>query len=952
MYSNQRQALDASIRENFASGVHAHATGTGKSLIALELIGAFVDRSSHAVNILWICEQKSILQEQFATNTIRTKGHADTLKRFIVHDFSTAKPSTWPQTVSSAAIWRKPQLIIINRAFLTSQLRYQELRIPIHLIVHDECHSITNATTRAFYEYVAERWSCSCIGFSATPCLDYAPFNRIISQYSIYDGVADGVILPPHIVWIKSRHPYGEEHIQEVYRHLAADLPYKKVIIWCGMIEACRSAAATWAAAFPDYSVHIDTSQEGSVQPFVAATQKAFLFCAAKHREGSDIPNVDACIFLDRVANRNAKTFVQCVGRVLRRAPHKRYGLVIDCSAASSIRICDRMNEYLAANQSSFPFTYEQRPLTVHDQQVDVHWLRMTSEPSPVDRPISTDRVDLAAHFVRPVPPAYADRLHEELQMIYSKGLSHYLHLAVQILEITAGIPHVTRGSCGSSLVCYLLGISNVDPVKYNISFARFLNEFRHTLPDIDFDFPYNMRDDVFLQLELRWPGRIARISNHLHYHERSALRAAVKQHGIKANGNHFDILDRIKKVPLDMQKKIKVEAKSLENRFRGYSLHCGGIIFYPNGVPAADRLNTKRGSTIAQVRLDKRDVSEAGQFKIDILSSRALAILYECNNFQPIQMDQWTYDEAAADLFCNGDNIGIILGESPLIRKAFLHFQPRTIDDLAICLAIIRPAARDAKQAATTADLTAKRVYDDDAITLIARALNCSEGEADKWRRGLTKEDPSTMRDFAARIRSLAAVDRSTLVRQLEGLRAYSFCKAHAYSYAQLVWHLAVMKARRPRAFWAAVLKHADSYYRPWVHLFEARLAGIHATGKGHASIYAAARRRKAAQGSPWQLIRRRGVWDMSAGDFFPNCGATMIDKETIRFGGLVAATRIIGYGKTRTVAMTVGVGAGQYIDMLLRSPRLSITGKVYVCGTAKLIEPHSYLCTDAKLH
>ena len=64
-----------------------------------------------------------------------------------------------------------------------------------------------------------------------------------------------------------------------------------------------------------------------------------------------------------------------------------------------------------------------------------------------------------------------------------------------------------TRGSCGSSLICYLVGISHVDPIKYNIKFSRFLNKYRNNKLDIDFDFPYNMRDEVFLKItnEMAW---------------------------------------------------------------------------------------------------------------------------------------------------------------------------------------------------------------------------------------------------------------------------------------------------------------------------------------------------------------------------------------------------------------------------------------------------------------
>ena len=89
-----------------------------------------------------------------------------------------------------------------------------------------------------------------------------------------------------------------------------------------------------------------------------------------------------------------------------------------------------------------------------------------------------------------------------ELDLIEKKELIPYLLQSLEILKMTRNIPHVTRGSCGSSLVCYLLGISHVDPLKYDIKFARFLNEFRDTLPDIDFDFPYHLRDEVFLKLQ------------------------------------------------------------------------------------------------------------------------------------------------------------------------------------------------------------------------------------------------------------------------------------------------------------------------------------------------------------------------------------------------------------------------------------------------------------------
>ena len=89
----------------------------------------------------------------------------------------------------------------------------------------------------------------------------------------------------------------------------------------------------------------------------------------------------------------------------------------------------------------------------------------------------------------------------ENIENAFDLELTKFLK-KIEPTEITDNLIHVTRGSCGSSLICYLLGISHIDPIIYNIKFSRFLNEFRNNLPDIDFDFPDTMRDEVFYKLK------------------------------------------------------------------------------------------------------------------------------------------------------------------------------------------------------------------------------------------------------------------------------------------------------------------------------------------------------------------------------------------------------------------------------------------------------------------
>ena len=151
----------------------------------------------------------------------------------------------------------------------------------------------------------------------------------------------------------------------------------------------------------------------------------------------------------------------------------------------------------------------------------------------------------------------YKERLDYELNLILKKDLFGCMIRALEILKLTKNIPHVTRGSCGSSLVCYLLGISHVDPVKHNISFARFLNEYRNNLPDIDFDFPHYLRDEVFLKLFQKWGNKVARISNHNYFHEKSALREAFRKNGIRKFISKLEINKEFKKLDPKLRTKI-----------------------------------------------------------------------------------------------------------------------------------------------------------------------------------------------------------------------------------------------------------------------------------------------------------------------------------------------------------------------------------------------------------
>ena len=163
--------------------------------------------------------------------------------------------------------------------------------------------------------------------------------------------------------------------------------------------------------------------------------------------------------------------------------------------------------------------------------------------------------------------------------------------------------------------------------------------------------------------------------------------------------------------------------------------------------------------------------------------------------------------------------------------------------------------------------------VYDDDAIEIIQSALKCTEAEADGFRRGLAKRDDKAMTEVKKR---LGARKCKKLADDLGSLSLYGFCKAHAMSYAQLVAWLAWCKTVNPTAFWGGALNSCQSSYKPWVHLWEAKKAGLdpfHSDfARNSCSVYSDARRRRFLDLDMWLQIRIYWYWDMNKG-FFEGC-------------------------------------------------------------------------------
>ena len=212
-------------------------------------------------------------------------------------------------------------------------------------------------------------------------------------------------------------------------------------------------------------------------------------------------------------------------------------------------------------------------------------------------------REALQPHFVRRIPDNqnYSDRLDEEFALIDKFGFTKVFLQVQQIIEITRQrkIPHIIRGSAGSSLVCFLMGITEIDPILYKLELARFMNHGRQDLPDIDIDVPYNRREELYKAIEETWSKKVARISNHVHYRMKTALRETAKEillqtpeteersHKLRQLRRRDFSLSKL--LTPDDQALATQRAKDLNGKVKHNSLHCGGIVIFEeeDEVPA-----------------------------------------------------------------------------------------------------------------------------------------------------------------------------------------------------------------------------------------------------------------------------------------------------------------------------------------------------------------------------
>ena len=454
--------------------------------------------------------------------------------------------------------------------------------------------------------------------------------------------------------------------------------------------------------------------------------------------------------------------------------------------------------------------------------------------------------LELVSLFERPIPyqRKYYRRLAKEFYLIKEKNFFEVFKQVKEILNMTTMYPHIIRGSAGCSLVCYLMKITDLDPLLLNINLTRFMHENRSDMPDIDIDFPAHDRNKIYEKIFSRWSGKVARISNHVLFKEKSALKEAIRESGYRKflpkDFDLYKIFDDKKKI-----QDILKNARSKLGKFKNYSLHCGGIVIFKDKVPDDYFLQEcsvyKNNDLIkgSQIKLNKDEVEDNGLIKIDILSNKGLSQLWDISKKKILDYD--FNDSNIYEYLSKGENLGITYGESRGMRKIFVEMKPRNIHDIATALALIRPAAAKNGQKFTflkdyhftnKVERDKYVIYDDDAIEHISKLLRISNSEADIYRKAFSKNKFYKKKEFRDRLElaqpRMKIDDIDLIMDRLENLQSYSFCKSHAYSYAYLLYVLTFQKFYNPTKFWESTLKNCCTSYRKWTHFREAYNNGV----------------------------------------------------------------------------------------------------------------------------
>lgn len=393
------------------------------------------------------------------------------------------------------------------------------------------------------------------------------------------------------------------------------------------------------------------------------------------------------------------------------------------------------------------------------------------------------------------------ERLQQEWEVLETTNILPILEQFVRILPYIDGQWFV-RGSAGCSLIIYLLGGSRFHPIDFDLSLERFTNIHRKTLGDIDIDVFPSRRPNIYKRIGKAFPRCVGRLSNRNTYKERSSRRKYLT--------NIQNIHSRRESSSYHWTREDLDAAKIWEGTFSHYSLHVGGLCFWEKPIPSKYIFKSDQ-SPIPQLTLDKHDVQEKKLFKVDILNNHALEFvalidpLFQLDSFTPEKCNH----KEVWELIQRGDTMGVLYGESPMMKRCLQQIRPSNLLELALCFSLIRPMNRRVRHKLDKYPFYAEYIkqfhepyFDDDWIRWLAKRHKLSLADADSLRRRLAK-DPKELR-----------------------IKGYGFCRSHALHYALLIYIQSYYKLHFPLEFYKVLLNQAPKQkrmYERWVYVIDA---------------------------------------------------------------------------------------------------------------------------------
>jgi error-prone DNA polymerase len=433
------------------------------------------------------------------------------------------------------------------------------------------------------------------------------------------------------------------------------------------------------------------------------------------------------------------------------------------------------------------------------------------------------------------------------------------------------------RGSAANSVVCFLLGITSVDPVEHNLLFSRFVSADRNEPPDIDVDFEHERREEVMQYVYRRYGRHRAGIAATIaHYRPRSAVREVGKALGLSEDitnrlsstvwGNHASRVDekRIAETGFDPNNPEIARLSMVVGRLLGFprhlSQHVGGFVLTQDRLDETVPIHNAAMPDRTFIEWDKDDIDALGLMKVDVLALGMLTCIRKAFDLMrdhnlgdhTLEVDLDASDTAVYDMLCKGDSIGVFQVESRAQINMLPRLKPRTLYDLTVQVAIVRPGPiqgdmvhpylrrrsnidkvefpspappHDPDELRTLLGATyGVPLFQEQAMKLAIVAADFTPSEANQLRRSMaTFRQIGGMDKFHEKLvggmvrRGYQQDFAERCYKQIEGFGSYGFPESHALSFARLVYVSSWIKCHHPAVFACALLNSQPmGFYAP----------------------------------------------------------------------------------------------------------------------------------------